>query len=67
MVSCLDNINIKLIEFGGSIVLLGIFIALIALSETMLGQWANLGYVAIIIGFTIGISLFGLKMTPHLY
>ena len=67
MVSCLDNVNIKLIEFGGSIVILGIFITCFALAETVLGQWANLGYIAIIIAFTVVISLFGLKLAPYMY
>jgi hypothetical protein len=67
MVHSLDNVNIKLIEFGVSIVILAIFIALFALAENIFGQWANLGYIAIIIAFTVVISLFGLRLAPHLY
>ena len=67
MVHSLDNVNIKLIEFGVSIVILAVFIALFALAENIFGQWTNLGYIAIIIAFTVVISLFGLKLAPHLY
>lgn len=67
MVYSLDNVNIKLIEFGGSIVILAAFIALFALTQNLFGQWSNLGYIAIITAFTVVISLFGLRLAPYLY
>jgi hypothetical protein len=67
MVYHLDNVNIKLIEFGVSIVILAGFIALFALAEGIFGQWTNLGYIAIIVAFTVVISLFGMKLAPYLY
>ncbi len=67
MVYYLDNVNIKLIEFGVSIVILAVFIALFALAESIFGQWTNLGYIAIIVAFTVVISLFGMKLAPYLY
>jgi len=67
MVYHLDNVNIKLVEFGGSIAILAVFIGLFALTQNFLGQWSNLGYVAIIGLFAIVISLFGLKLAPYLY
>jgi len=63
----LDNVNIKLIEFGVSFFILAIFIALTALAEDIFGQWSNIAYIAIILAFVVVISLFGLKISNYLY
>ena len=67
MVYSLDNVNIKLIEFGVSILILAIFIALAAMTKGVFGQWSNLVYIAVILAFTIAISLFGLKIASKMY
>jgi len=63
----LDSVNIKLIEFGVSFLILAVFIALTALAEDIFGQWSNMAYIAIIFGFVVIISLFGLKISNYLY
>ncbi|HMK46565.1 MAG TPA: hypothetical protein VK436_08050 [Methanocella sp.] len=63
----MDNVNIKLIEFGVSFFILAIFIALTALAEDIFGQWSNIAYIAIILAFVVVISLFGLKISNYLY
>jgi len=59
----LANLKISLIEFGVSIVILAVFIALLALAGHLdfIGQWSNVLYLASFVGFTIVICLFGLK------
>jgi len=67
MVYTLVNINIKLIEFGVSVVILAAFIALFAMAENIFGSWANLGYIAILAVFIVALSLMGLTLAPRLY
>ena len=63
----MDNVNIKLVEFGVSFFILAVFIALTALAEDIFGQWSNMAYIAIILAFVVVISLFGLKISNYLY
>lgn len=67
MVCLLANLNISLIEFGTSIVILAIFIALLALAKDIIGLWSNLAYLVIIMAFTAAMCLFGMKLAPYLY
>jgi len=64
----LDNLQIRIIEIGGSILILAVFIALFALvgSSAGLKPWSNLEYVVLFLGYTATMCLFGLKMAPYL-
>jgi hypothetical protein len=63
----LASLNVNLIEFGVSILILALFIALCAVARDAAGQWANLFYLATVIGFTVVMCLFGWKLAPLLY
>lgn len=64
----MDNLNIRIIEIGGSFLILAVFIVLFALVGYLpeLKSWSNLLYVALVIGYTAVVSLFGFKMAPYL-
>ena len=64
----MDNLNIRIVEIGGSILFLAIFIALFAFvgSSLELKPWSNILYVVLFLGYTATMCLFGLKMAPYL-
>ncbi len=64
----MDNLNIRIIEIGGSILILAVFIALFAFagSSPELKPWSNIVYVVLFLGYTAVMCLFGLKMSPYL-
>ena len=61
------DIKINLIEFGVSIAILAIFIALMAIAEDIAGAWSNLAYLVVLIAFAAAICVFGWKLAPYLY
>jgi hypothetical protein len=60
------SIDIRVIEIGGSLLILAIFIALFALVGEFAGAWSNVGYVVLLVAFTAVISLFGWVLAPRL-
>jgi len=64
----LNDLNIKIIEVGGSILILAVFIALLVIVGSLpeLKTWSNILYVVLFLGYTAVMSLFGLKMAPYL-
>jgi hypothetical protein len=68
MVCYLDNLNIRVIEIGGSLLILAIFIALFAFAGYLpdLKPWSNILYVLLVLCYTAVMSLFGVKMAPYL-
>ncbi len=64
----MDNLNITIIEVGGSILILAVFIALFAFTGSLpeLKPWSNILYVVLVLGYTAVRCLFGLKMAPYL-
>ena len=63
----LSNFRLNVIEFGVSFVILVVAVALLAISEEISGQWSNLACLAIIVAFTIAMSLLGWKIAPYMY
>ncbi len=64
----MDNLTIRIIEIGGSILILAVFIGFFALAGTLpeLKSWTNMAYVVLFLGYTAVMCLFGLKMAPYL-
>lgn len=69
----MSELDIRVIEIGGTFSILAIFIVLFALVKPVLStftqdyeSWANLAYVLIFLVFTVTMSLFGLKLSPRL-
>ncbi|HTY90892.1 MAG TPA: hypothetical protein VMC84_06910 [Methanocella sp.] len=64
----MNDLNIKIIEVGGSILILAVFIALLVIVGSLpeLKTWSNILYVVLFLGYTAVMSLFGLKMAPYL-
>ena len=62
------DVNIRVIEIGGSILILAVFIALFAFvgSISELKPWMNIIYVLLLLAFTAAMSIFGLKLAPYL-
>jgi len=60
------SVNIKVIEIGGSILIMAVFIALFALVREVAGAWSNFGYVLLLLAFTAVMSYFGMKLAPYL-
>jgi hypothetical protein len=63
----LASLKINLIEFGVSIAILAVFIALFAIAGDIAGEWSNFAYLATLLAFTIAMCLFGWKLAPYLY
>lgn len=66
MVLQLSNVDIKVIEIGGSFAILTVFIVLFALVKEIAGAWSNILYVVVFLGFIAAICVFGLKLSPYL-
>jgi hypothetical protein len=64
----LDNLNVRVIEIGGSFLILAVFIALFALVRSVpdIASWSNILYVLLVLGYTAVMCFFGLKMSPYL-
>ena len=69
----MSELDIRVIEVGGTFCILAIFIVLFALVKPVLstftqdyGPLANLAYVLIFLVFTVTMSMFGLKLSPRL-
>jgi hypothetical protein len=60
------NVDIKVIEIGGSLLITAVFIALFALVREVAGAWSNFGYVLLLLAFTVVMSIFGTKLAPYL-
>ncbi len=64
----MDNLRIRIIEIGGTILILAIFIALFAIIgyQPELKPYSNILYVVLLLGYTAAMCLFGLKLSPYL-
>lgn len=60
------NVDIKVTEIGGSLLITAIFIALFALVREVAGAWSNIGYVVLLLAFTATMCFFGMKLAPYL-
>jgi len=60
------NVDIKVIEIGGSLLITAVFIALFALVREVAGAWSNIGYALLLLAFTAIMSYFGIKLAPYL-
>jgi hypothetical protein len=62
------DVDIKVIEIGGTFLILAIFIALFAVVGYLpeLKPWSNILYVVLFLAFTAAMCLFGLKLSPRL-
>jgi hypothetical protein len=60
------NVDIRVIEIGGSLLLTAVFIGLFALVGEIAKPWSNFGYVLLLLVFTAVMSLFGTKLAPYL-
>ncbi len=64
----MDIRGIRLVEIGGSILILGVFIALFALVGALPGlkPWSNILYTVLFLAYTVAMCIFGLKLAPYL-
>jgi hypothetical protein len=62
------DVDIKVIEIGGTFLILAVFIALFAVVGYLpeLKPWSNILYVVLFLAFTAAMCLFGLKLSPRL-
>ncbi len=60
------NVDIRVIEIGGSLLITAVFIALFALVRQVAGAWSNFGYVLLLLAFAAVMSFFGMKLAPYL-
>jgi hypothetical protein len=60
------NVDIRVFEIGGSLLITAIFIALFALVREVAGAWSNVGYVVLLLTFTAVMSYFGVRLAPYL-
>jgi hypothetical protein len=62
------DVDIKVIEIGGTFLILAVFIALFAFAGTIpeIKPWSNIIYVVLFLAFTAAMCLFGLKLSPRL-
>jgi hypothetical protein len=60
------NVDIRVIEIGGSLLITAIFIGIFALVREFAGAWSNFGYVLLLLVFTAVMSFFGTKLAPYL-
>jgi len=60
------NVDIRVIEIGGSLLITAVFIALFALVGTVAAAWSNIGYALLLLAFTAVMSYFGIMLAPYL-
>ncbi len=60
------NVDIRVFEIGGSLLITAVFIALFALVREVAGAWSNIGYVLLLLAFTATMSFFGMRLAPYL-
>lgn len=68
MVFVLNDLNIRIVEVGTTVIVLAVFIALFAIVGYLpeLKALSNILYVVLFLGYATIMCLFGLKMSPYL-